>query len=85
MKIPGLGKIATFAVNRVVLPAIGRAIANSDGPTTKQSAADILAKAVEINAMRQWGSGRDSAGAVQGLVRNTLPQGVARGALNEQE
>jgi hypothetical protein len=55
MKIPGLGKIATFALNRIVLPAIGKAIADRDNPTTKQSAKDILAQAVEAEAMRQVG------------------------------
>lgn len=55
MKIPGLGKIATFALNRIVLPAIGRAIANRDNPTTTQSAKDILTQAIAAEAQRQIG------------------------------
>jgi hypothetical protein len=55
MKIPGLGKIATFALNKIVLPAIGKAIADRSNPVTKQSAKDVLVAAVEAEATRQIG------------------------------
>jgi len=55
MKLPGLGKIATFALNRIVLPAIGSAIADRSNPTTKQSAKDVLVAAVEAEVARQAG------------------------------
>lgn len=53
MKIPGLGKIATFALNKIVLPAIGKAIADRTNSMTKQSAKDAVVAAIEAEAARQ--------------------------------
>lgn len=55
MKIPGLGKIASFALKRIVLPAIGKAIGDPGNPLTRQKVTDALTDAVEAEAMRQVG------------------------------
>ena len=55
MKIPGLGKIATALLKRIVLPAIGKAIADPANPMTRQRAKDLLVDAVEAEAGRQIG------------------------------
>ena len=55
MKIPGLGKIVTALLKRIVLPAIGKAIADPANPMTKQKAKDLLVDAIEAEALRQAG------------------------------
>jgi len=55
MKIPGLGKIASFLWKRLVLPAIGRAIADKSNPLTVARATDALAEAAQAEALRQAG------------------------------
>ena len=55
MKIPGLGAIATALLKRIVLPAIGKAIADPANPMTRQRAKDLLVDAVEAEAGRQIG------------------------------
>ncbi|WP_380778095.1 hypothetical protein [Sphingomonas sp. R86520] len=55
MKIPGLGAIANLLLKRIVLPAIGKAIADPANPMTKQKVKDILVDAVEAEAGRQIG------------------------------
>lgn len=53
MKIPGLGKIATFAFKHIVLPAIGRAIADRKNPLTKEGAKSAIEEALAEEARRQ--------------------------------
>lgn len=55
MNIPGLGKIATFALKRIVLPAIGKAIVTPGNPLDRRKATDLLTDAIEAEAMRQAG------------------------------
>ncbi|MET1083776.1 MAG: hypothetical protein ABWY12_12125 [Burkholderiales bacterium] len=55
MKIPGLGKIASFALNKIVIPAIGRAIADKSNPLTVARATDALVEAAQAEALRQAG------------------------------
>lgn len=54
MKLP-IGIIARFALNRIVLPAIGRAIATNSNPLTKDAAKRALAEAVQDEVLRRVG------------------------------
>jgi len=52
MKLP-IGIIARFALKRIVLPAIGKAVASKDNPLTTNSARDAVVKALQDEAFRQ--------------------------------
>lgn len=52
MKLP-IGAIARFALNKIVLPAIGKAIADGMNPLTREAAKDALEQAVRREAERQ--------------------------------
>lgn len=52
MKLP-INLIARFALKRIVLPAIGKAIASDGNPLTKESAEKALRDAVQDEATRQ--------------------------------
>lgn len=52
MKLP-IGAIARFALKRIVLPAIGKAIASNDNPLTKEAAKRALEQALQDEATRQ--------------------------------
>lgn len=52
MKLP-IGIIAKFALKRIVLPAIGKAIADNDNPLTKEAAKRALEQALQDEATRQ--------------------------------
>lgn len=52
MKLP-IGAIARFALNKIVLPAIGRAIASKGNPLTKEGAKQAIEQALQEEARRQ--------------------------------
>lgn len=52
MKLP-IGKLALLALNKIVLPAIGKAIADGKNPLTREAAKDALEQAVRREAERQ--------------------------------
>jgi hypothetical protein len=52
MKLP-IGAIARFALHKIVLPAIGRAIADGKNPLTKEAARAELERAVIEEARRR--------------------------------
>jgi hypothetical protein len=54
MKLP-IGAIARFALKRIVLPAIGKAIASESNPLTKEVALREVQDAVRAEAVRQIG------------------------------
>lgn len=54
MKLP-IGPIARFALNRIVLPAIGKAIVPDRNPLTKDTAKRAIEQALQDEAMRQIG------------------------------
>lgn len=60
MKLP-IGIIARFALSRIVLPAIGKAVADGKNPLTKDAAKGVLIQAVQDAAMREMAK-RDAAG-----------------------
>lgn len=55
MKLP-IGAIARFALKRIVLPAIGKAVASGDNPLTKEAAKRELEEAVQDEVMRRVGA-----------------------------
>ncbi|WP_156359915.1 hypothetical protein [Sphingomonas sp. Leaf10] len=54
MKLP-IGAIARFALKRIVLPAIGKAIASNANPLTKEAAERALREAVQDEVLRRVG------------------------------
>lgn len=52
LKLP-IGLIARFALKRIVLPAIGKAVANNQNPLTKEAAKRALEEAVQTEVARQ--------------------------------
>lgn len=54
MKLP-ISAIARFAFNRIVLPAIGKAIADGKNPLDQQTAKRAIEQAVRREAERQIG------------------------------
>lgn len=52
MKLP-IGALARFALKRIVLPAIGRAVASGKNPLTKDAAKDALEQAVQDEVRRR--------------------------------
>jgi hypothetical protein len=52
MKLP-IGTIANFALKRIVLPAIGKAVASNKNPLTKQAAIDALRQAAQDEVNRR--------------------------------
>lgn len=56
MKLP-IGAIARFALRKIVLPAIGRAIADGKNPLTKEAAKDALERMVIEEARRRVSRG----------------------------
>lgn len=52
MKLP-IGLIARFALKRIVLPAIGRAVANKENPLTAEAAKRALEDAAQAEVLRQ--------------------------------
>lgn len=54
MKLP-IGAIARFALKRIVLPAIGKAIADGKNPLTKDAAERALRDAVQAEVVRRVG------------------------------
>lgn len=52
MKLP-IGAIARFALRKIVLPAIGKAIASNSNPLTKEGAKQALEQALQEEARRQ--------------------------------
>lgn len=52
MKLP-IGIIARFALKRIVLPAIGKAIQSGGNPLTKEAAKRALEKAVQDEVLRR--------------------------------
>lgn len=52
MKLP-IGAIARFALKRIVLPAIGKAVASGKNPLTKEAAKRALEQAVQDEVMRR--------------------------------
>jgi hypothetical protein len=54
MKLP-IGAIARFALKRIVLPAIGKAIASESNPLTKEVALREVQDALRAEAVRQIG------------------------------
>lgn len=54
MNLP-IGAIARFALKHIVLPAIGKAIADGKNPLTKETAKDALEQAVQREAAKRLG------------------------------
>lgn len=54
MKLP-IGAIARFALKRIVLPAIGKAIASESNPLTREAAERAVKEAIRDEALRQAG------------------------------
>lgn len=54
IKLP-IGAIARFALRRIVLPAIGKAVADGSNPLTKAEAKRALEEAVQDEVMRRVG------------------------------
>lgn len=54
MKLP-IGAIARFALKRIVLPAIGKAIASESNPLTRETAERAVKDAIRDEAFRQAG------------------------------
>lgn len=52
MKLP-IGPIARFALKRIVLPAVAKAVASDSNPLTKATAKDALGAAIEAEVARQ--------------------------------
>lgn len=52
MKLP-IGAIARFALRKIVLPAIGRAVADGKNPLTKEAAKHALEQAVADEVRRR--------------------------------
>ena len=52
MKLP-INLIARFAWKRIVLPAIGSAVANNQNPLTKEAAKRALEEAVQAEVLRR--------------------------------
>jgi len=52
MKLP-INLIARFALKRIVLPAIGRAVANKENPLTAEAAKRALEDAAQAEVLRQ--------------------------------
>jgi hypothetical protein len=52
MKLP-IGAIARFALNKIVLPALGKAIASNRNPLTKEGAKQAIEEALQKEARRQ--------------------------------
>jgi len=52
LKLP-IGLIARFALKRIVLPAIGKAVANNQNPLTKEAAKRALEDAVQDEVTRR--------------------------------
>ena len=55
MKLP-IGAIARFALKRIVLPVIGKAVASGGNPLTKEAAKRALEEAVQDEVLRRVGS-----------------------------
>lgn len=54
MKLP-IGAVARFALKRIVLPAIGKAIASESNPLTRETAERAVKDAIRDEAFRQAG------------------------------
>ena len=54
MKLP-IGAIARFLLKRVVVPAIGKAIADGSNPLTRDAAEKAVRDAIRDEAFRQAG------------------------------
>jgi len=52
MKLP-IGAIANFALKRIVLPAIAKAVVSQKNPLTKQGAVDALRQAAQDEVNRR--------------------------------
>lgn len=52
MKLP-IGMIARFALNRIVLPALAKAVASGKNPLTKEAAKRALEEAVQDEVLRR--------------------------------
>lgn len=52
MKLP-IGIIARFALNRIVLPAIGKAVASGKNPLTKEAAKRAVEQALQDEVLRR--------------------------------
>jgi len=54
MKLP-IGVIARFLLNRVVIPAIAKRVADPASPLTERGAKDVLVEALEQRVVREVG------------------------------
>ena len=52
MKLP-IGAIANFALKRIVIPAIAKAVLSNKNPLTKQAAVDALRQAAQDEVNRR--------------------------------